>query len=199
MEDPNKVNVMSDIRLERKKKGYFGRAWGGLKYYAQTWYYLAFVYGKVRGMMQPLINTEGKMSKITEGVYIGDIASAYNKKEMQDKKITHIITAVLGLDAQFPEDFIYMNVPVRDVESEDMLQYLGGTTKFIEEAVNSGGKVLVHCIYGVSRSATIVAAWIMHQEGNAVEETIHMLKEHRECVEPRPAFRDQLEEYAVAN
>lgn len=171
--------------------------WGSVKYYAQTSYYLALAYGRVRGLVQPWVSTEFNVNQIEDGVYIGDIASAYNEKELKNLGITHIITAVLGVhpESSFsdPKAFKYLNVPVRDVNGENMKQHLPTTNAFIEEALLSGGKVLVHCVCGVSRSATIVAAWIMSKHGYGVEETIDLLKSRRGCVNPIPAFREQLQ------
>lgn len=178
-----------------KQQGYLGWAWSGIKYYTQTSYYLALVYGKMRSIAQPYISTKFNVQEIEQGVYIGDIASAYNVEELKKLGITHVVTAVLGVQPQFPQDFVYLNVPVRDVESEDMKAHLPETIRFIDDAVASGGKVLVHCVCGVSRSATIVAAWVMSKHGYTVEETLQMMKERRDCVDPNPAFRDQLEEY----
>ena len=179
----------------KSKKGYISWIWGAVKYYAQTSYYLSFVYGKIRGLAQPLISTNFNVQQVQDTVYIGDIASAYNAEELKKLGITHIVTAILGVDPQFPSDFAYLSVPIRDVESEDIKSHLNTTTEFIETAVRGGGKVLVHCICGISRSATIVAAWVMFRNGYSVEETIKLLKDKRECVDPNPAFREQLEQY----
>lgn len=170
-------------------------AWNSIKYYAQTSYYMAFIYGRIRGMVQPWVSTDFNVNKIEDGVYIGDISSAYNEEELKKLGITHIITAVLGVGPQFPNSFKYLCVPVRDVESEDIQSHLTSTTTFINNVLKENGKVLIHCICGVSRSATIVAAWVMSQHGYTVQETIDILQAQRPCVNPNPSFRDQLEEY----
>lgn len=174
-------------------------AWNSIKYYAQTSYYLAFVYGRIRGLVQPWVSTDFNVNEIQRGVYIGDIASAYNEAKLKELGITHIITAVLGVGPQFPASFEYLCVPVRDVHSEDIQSHLSDTTTFINNALKSNGKVLVHCVCGVSRSATIVAAWVMAQNGYTVAETIAMLQAQRPCVNPIPAFREQLEDYRNEN
>jgi protein-tyrosine phosphatase len=172
-----------------------GWLWNTAKYYAQTSYYMAYVYGKVRALAQPLISTDFNINHIEGGVYICDIASAYNEDELKELGITHIVTAVLAVGPKFPDSFEYMCVPVRDIESEDIYSHLDKTTKFINDAVESGGKVAVHCICGVSRSATIVAAWVMSRHGYSVKETIEVLQSRRECVDPNPSFRKQLETF----
>lgn len=173
------------------------KLWGSLKYYAQTSYYLSLVYGHVRGYVQPWVSTAFNANHVEDGVYIGDIASAYNEKELEALGITHIITAVLGVYPQSsftnPERFTFLNIPVRDIHSEDMIAHLPTTTTFINDALASGGKVFIHCVCGVSRSATIVAAWLRSRHPNEdVDAAISRIQSVRKCVNPIPAFREQL-------
>ena len=52
-----------------------------------------------------------------------------------------------------------MVIPVQDSEYEDLLIHLPNACLFIETALSRGGKVLVHCVMGISRSATVVCAY----------------------------------------
>ena len=188
MEDPKK-----------SEQNYLGWFWDTAKDYARHSYPLSYVYGRLRGYAQPWLSTSFNVHEISRGVYIGDIASASNFKELKALGITHIVIAVLGVTPQFPNAFRYRTLPVMDVETEDIRPYFNSTIEFIDNAVVTGGKVLVHCMCGVSRSATIVAAWLMTQNGCSVDETIKFLQEKRQCVNPNPAFRDQLEIYKTEN
>lgn len=55
-----------------------------------------------------------------------------------------------------PNDMV---IPVQDSEYEDILIHLPNACHFIEKALGSGGRVLVHCVMGISRSATVVCAY----------------------------------------
>lgn len=181
--------------------GYLGWAWNKAKNYATNYaknsYSVAYAYGKIRGIVQPMISTKLNIHEIEPGVYIGDIASASNVKELKALGITHIITAVLGVSPQYPKDFEYLIIPVMDVESESIKPYLQNATYFIDTALYRGGKVLVHCMCGVSRSATVVAAWLLSRKRYTVENTIQMIKDKRVCIDPNQGFRSQLEAYAL--
>jgi len=48
-----------------------------------------------------------------------------------------------------------------DVPWENLSKYFLACNKFIKGALEQGGTVFVHCYAGVSRSATIVIAYLM--------------------------------------
>ena len=167
----------------------------GVKKYLESFYYTTWLYGKVRSYMQPFISTKFNTNEIVDNLYVGDIASAYNKGELKKLGITHVLTAILGVDPIFPNDFIYKNVPIRDIPGEHIDLHFSKSNNFISKAIAGGGKVFVHCICGVSRSATLVAAYLMYQNGLTCDEAINLLQERRSCVKPNDGFRDQLQDF----
>lgn len=52
----------------------------------------------------------------------------------------------------------YLFYPCNDTRCQDMLNLMSPCYDFIEEQLRSPGGVAVHCVWGVSRSATIVIA-----------------------------------------
>ena len=56
----------------------------------------------------------------------------------------------------------------------------------------SGGKVLVHCEAGISRSPTICMAYIMRTERRQLEEAFDIIKQRRELISPNFSFMGQL-------
>jgi hypothetical protein len=67
---------------------------------------------------------------------------------------------------------------------------------FIASGVGAGGGTLVHCTYGVNRSAIIVAAYILnaHQGRKGADEIILELQAVRRVVDPNDVYRAQLRE-----
>ena len=70
--------------------------------------------------------------------------------------ITHIVSACPDLPLQGPDHLV---IPVQDSEYADILIHFPDACRFIQNAVNDGGRVLVHCRMGISRSATVIAAY----------------------------------------
>ncbi|CAI9099570.1 OLC1v1036416C3 [Oldenlandia corymbosa var. corymbosa] len=86
---------------------------------------------------------------------------------------------------------VRMAVPLRDTESEDLLDYLDVCLDFIDQSRREGS-VLVHCFAGVSRSAAIITAYLMRSERLSVEDALESLRQSREIVCPNDGFLEQL-------
>lgn len=63
----------------------------------------------------------------------------------------------------------------------------------MDEAVRGNKRVLVHCQAGVSRSASLIAAYLINRFQVTTDQAINFLKSRRACVEPK--FVDQLRTY----
>ncbi|KAL6988028.1 Phosphoric monoester hydrolase [Sarracenia purpurea var. burkii] len=86
---------------------------------------------------------------------------------------------------------VRMAVPIRDMESENLLDYLDVCLDFIEESRNKGA-VLVHCFAGVSRSASIITAYLMRTEQLSQEDALESLRQSCDFVCPNDGFLEQL-------
>jgi len=91
-------------------------------------------------------------------------------------------------------------VPIADSWNANILKYLDGTTEFIRAALaeNEDNKVLVHCFQGISRSATVVCAYVIAQAANGMTaaEAIDLVREKRNMICPNDGFRTQLAAYS---
>ena len=159
-------------------------------------YYAYYFYGKARSYAQPYINTNFSASEINENLYIGDFPSACNKGELKELGITHIVTAVVGVEPMFPNDFKYQLVDICDTKTTDISIHFDQCAKFMDDAIENGGKVYVHCMCGISRSATIIAAYLIYKYRFTDDTAIGLLKECRDCIDPNPGFRRQLKIYS---
>ena len=89
---------------------------------------------------------------------------------------------------------------------EDLLSsWFVTAIKFIEDCVNNNGKILIHCYHGVSRSATILAAYLLKcgmddtqidfnemSDLDSVEDVLSFIKARRPIVCPNDGFISQL-------
>lgn len=67
----------------------------------------------------------------------------------------------------------------------------------LDEAVFEGKNTLLHCRVGQSRSATILAAYLIKTFDVSAQEAIQFLRHKRLCVDPKPCFVEELKKYAT--
>ncbi len=70
-------------------------------------------------------------------------------------------------------------------------QYFRECADYIEGALSSGGKILVNCRQGVSRSATIAMAFLMIKHHVSAQDAVRMVRAQRE-ISPNDGFLQQL-------
>ncbi|RUP16932.1 protein-tyrosine phosphatase-like protein [Jimgerdemannia flammicorona] len=133
-------------------------------------------------------------NEVIPGLYIGGYAASEDLNHLKENKITHILS--LGsFTPVFPDQFSYKVIGIKDVPTENILQYFNETYEFTDTALKSGGRVLIHCFAGVSRSATIVTAYLMRSQSMPVKQALAHLKAVRNVTNPNTGFFTQLEIY----
>ncbi|CAL8129737.1 unnamed protein product [Orchesella dallaii] len=132
---------------------------------------------------------------IVDHLYLGTEWNASHQQELSEKEISCILNVTAEIDNFFPDMFRYMNIPVIDNEETDLLRYFNDSYRFISQALKEEKNVLVHCKMGISRSATIVIAYVMKTRNWDLPRSLEHVKKRRTCVKPNPHFMKQLEVY----
>ena len=86
-----------------------------------------------------------------------------------------------------------------DVDHQNIIQHFDESNEFIQQAYKAGGKILIHCQAGVSRSATILAACLMKSKKIKRDEALEIIKRKRACIAPNDGFMEQLDLYYDLN
>lgn len=155
------------------------------------------LFSKVNCLVKYYSNKENifEANKIIEGIYLGDINSVYDIKQLKDIGITHIISVISGFVPPYPNDFNYLVLNALDNVNTSLIEHFDETNSFIDDAFIDNKKVLIHCQYGRSRSATIVSAYIIKSFGMDVKNSLEVVKSKRNIIEPNEYFVNQLKEY----
>lgn len=140
---------------------------------------------------------EPSYDKVVDCLYIGDRQTARDMDLLKQLGITHIVNATSELRNYFEKEpgFQYIAVPVQDTDHSNISQYFDETNVFIHDAVKTGHSVLVHCQQGVSRSASVVIAYLMKHSEHSLPEAYTAVKSKRSVVKVRPNFLKQLVEW----
>ncbi|XP_075872322.1 dual specificity protein phosphatase 13A-like [Nelusetta ayraudi] len=128
-------------------------------------------YLTVKDLQKVLDSCKLKLNEVDEvwpKIYIGNVAVAQNKSALQNLGVTHVLNAAhskrgsKGNQSFYGSSFVYCGIPADDSSHFDLDVYFQAAADFIHKALKSpNGKVLVHCIMGLSRSSTLVLAYLM--------------------------------------
>ncbi|XP_077445447.1 dual specificity protein phosphatase 22-A isoform X2 [Stigmatopora argus] len=134
------------------------------------------------------------MNKVVDGLYLGNIRDAENRQSLSENGITHILSVYNNARPVF-EDKTYLCIHAADASSQNLLQHFKECIQFIHECRLNGGACLVHCLAGVSRSTTMVVAYLMTVTHYSWDECLTAVKAVRSFVGPNCGFQEQLQEY----
>lgn len=133
-----------------------------------------------------------EISEIIPGLFLGGEETAKNKNKLKELGITTIINMTEEISNFFVSDFTYYRFPLSDKPNCDIKNYFEDTYKIISYVLENKQKILIHCYAGISRSATIVIAYIMKKNNMCMNDSLHFVQQKRSCISPNFGFCSQL-------
>lgn len=127
-------------------------------------------------------------------IYLGSDNGANNFAKLSELGITHILNVSDCIPNYYESstNITYMRIPIADCGSVILKDYFPTVFEFINNALESDGRVLVHCFAGKSRSASFVIAYLMQYEKMNYMDAFKHVQSHREVVDPNLGFLLQL-------
>lgn len=145
----------------------------------------------------PVSGSLRSFSMILPNLYISDMHHAQNAQLLQSLGITGIINIAPKLTEnkfeQKPE-FAYLTIYEDDSPKVNLKSYFTLTNKFIDKYRKERG-VLVHCAAGISRSSSIILAYVMYKLNLGFQEAYSFVQERHPIADPNFGFCCQLVEY----
>lgn len=129
--------------------------------------------------------------EIISGLYIGAYSDTTDKYTMLELGITHVINlSQIVNENEFYFD-IY-NINVNDYPDSNISIYFTKTSRFICNALVNNRKFLVYCFAGMSRSVSIVIAFLIKKRHMTFNDAFNLVKEKHPCTQPNSGFIQQL-------
>uniref|UniRef100_A0A8D0AZA5 Dual specificity protein phosphatase 10 n=1 Tax=Salvator merianae TaxID=96440 RepID=A0A8D0AZA5_SALMN len=138
-----------------------------------------------------------ELTPILPFLFLGNEQDAQDLEKMQRLNIGYIINVTTHLPLYHYEKglFNYKRLPATDSNKQNLRQYFEEAFEFIEEAHQCGKGLLIHCQAGVSRSATIVIAYLMKHTRMTMTDAYKFVKGKRPIISPNLNFMGQLLEF----
>eukprot|EP00047_Mylnosiga_fluctuans_P013967 m.34460 g.34460 ORF g.34460 m.34460 type:complete len:176 (+) comp5220_c0_seq2:3-530(+) len=140
-----------------------------------------------------MVSRLNHLDRVLPGLFIGDLQSS-EPQRLREHGITHVLSVCEG-PAGTLSSVTYLHYFAMDDEKTKLSIHFEDAVGWIHRARLAGGVVLVHCMAGMSRSATVVLAYMMACTAHPLMPCFVALQEARPCVHPNTAFWAQLEKY----
>jgi len=142
------------------------------------------------------------MTRVMENLYIGDESAARNTFYLKKVGVSHVLNTAEGQSSgtvdtnqKFykPFNIKYKGLKLLDVSQANISIHFTEISDFIDEGLQGGGKVLVNCQKGVSRSSSAVLAYLMLRHDMTAVDALLQVRKFRD-VRPNDGFLRQLAE-----
>ncbi|KAG7490304.1 dual specificity protein phosphatase 18-like [Solea senegalensis] len=135
---------------------------------------------------------------VTEHLYLSNGRAAGDSVQVSRCEITCVVN-VSGSRKSCPSPTVveYVHIPLPDSPLSPLCLHFDPVSEKIQAHARSGGRTLVHCNAGVSRSATLCIAHLMKHRGVTLLEAHAWVKSCRPMVRPNHGFWKQLVQYEM--
>jgi protein-tyrosine phosphatase len=132
-------------------------------------------------------------------LFLGSSFASQNPKMLEQLGVTHVLNMAMELPIHY-ELINSQRIKVKHIPADDSLRYnirfhFEEAFQMIDDARNTNGKVLVHCMMGISRSATIVIAYLMSRYSMSLAQAYQFTKSKRAEIQPNSTFMRILQDY----
>ena len=133
-------------------------------------------------------------SKITNNIYLSSYLAISNR--LRPSCVLSVIDRSFTCDVDESTGESHSTIYMIDSEEipRELLYNLYQSQLCINNSINSCGKIVIHCVAGVSRSAAIIAAWLI-LKGDSLNDALEKIKISRPWIRPNPGFMKQLQDY----
>ncbi len=132
---------------------------------------------------------------IEDQLYLGRGDQAEDEDIVLNSKITHILNITKEYKNVFENRLAYLHLSLEDEPSTDLQAKFGRTNQFLHDGILSGGRVFVHCTQGVSRSASVILAYLMLTRKWTLKDAFDFVRVRRPIISPNKGFIKQLSSY----
>ncbi|CAD8061285.1 unnamed protein product [Paramecium primaurelia] len=130
-------------------------------------------------------------------LFLGNLDCLHNQQILESNNVNCVLSICTEEKIMVGPKYKQIYLDIHDNMNSQISNVFERSFLFIEKALKSQQNVLVHCAAGISRSATLVLAYLMKSYQYTVEQALRYLKQKRPYVRPNPGFLLQLLDYEI--
>ena len=132
-------------------------------------------------------------TQILDWLFLGTFSNACDIEELRRNKINYILNCATECNNnKLPIDIEELHLDTKDAENFNIIEYFDEANDFINRCRFVGGKILVHCKFGISRSPTFIIAYLSRYNKQTVDEALNFVRQKRSQIKPNKGFLNQL-------
>lgn len=139
--------------------------------------------------------------RILGGIYLLSIEPINAGEDFSKQGITHVLSVLPGALPPTLEKYIHQQIEITDEETSNLLETLSAALRFIDLALFPNGEaekkhlgaILIHCAQGVSRSVSVVIAYLMYKYKLEYKQALHAVRRKVPEAQPNDGFVEQLQ------
>ena len=163
--------------------------------YAAVMFYPTLLWNMLLGR---LLHVRNWWDAVDEMVVLGAYPFDRDVEELAELGIGAVINTCAEYEGPVDEyerfGIDQLRVPTTDF-THPTLESVEHAVEFMEQQINDGKRVYVHCKAGRARSATVVACWLIKNRGMTAEEAQNRMTRTRPHVNPHIAERPVVKEF----
>ncbi|CAF0842797.1 unnamed protein product [Brachionus calyciflorus] len=160
------------------------------------------MYQKQKFLEEYIKNNGDAASQIIPNfLYLGGHNSIIDIDTLNKQGITHVLNMAQELNLN-SQDYNNKNIKILQIGASDTRDYnirsdFDAAFMFIDDCLRSRGRIIVNCARGISRSATIVIAYLMFRYNLKLVDAYKLVVSLRRQVRPNLGFRNILTMYEL--
>jgi len=136
--------------------------------------------------------------RVLDHVLIGGFEQSQDLEGLTLSGVTHVLNCARELPNCFPGTLKYLKFDCADDNKQLILPCFEKAFEFMDQCYDEKGVCLVHCQQGKSRSAAVIAGYLMARRGLSLTAAIERMQAVRRVAKPNDNFMAQLKTFERA-
>jgi len=141
-------------------------------------------------VQKPIPGSGQIASEVLPWLFVGGEHAA-SRSVLRENGIGYVLNCCQNLPFASQETH-NQKVPLQDLPNEQLASHLPQAFAFMDRAKAAGGKCLVHCRMGISRSVSVVLAYLVMRQGRRLSQAWEHMTTCHPAARPNRGFVEQL-------